>query len=208
MTNSLHHNLLLIPLLLCYLTAIFITPALAMETALQAGNPSAYKSDSEFRNAILSTSNKYRAEHKAPPLKWDQSLADASLKHAKKCIFEHSGNPGGENIVTGASDPTAAVELWGNERDKFDFANGGFSHETGHFTQLVWKATQAVGCARVDCGRKGSARRMRRGKREVADVEGTAVEVGGKAYGWFVVCEYSPAGNAKGAFRENVQKKG
>ncbi|KAK2774627.1 hypothetical protein FQN52_004240 [Onygenales sp. PD_12] len=187
---------LLTPLLLCYLTAIFFIPALA-------GNPAAYKSDSDFRDAILSTTNKYRAEHKAPPLKWDQALADASLKHAKKCIFEHSGNPGGENIAAGFPDPSSVVQSWGNERDKFDFANGGFSEETGHFTQLVWKATKAVGCARVDCGRKNGARRMR-GRRGVA----VAQAKGGKADGWYVVCEYSPAGNVKGGYRENVQKKG
>lgn len=27
----------------------------------------------------------------------------------------------------------------------------GHRHETGHFTQLVWKATKTVGCGRTEC---------------------------------------------------------
>jgi hypothetical protein len=52
---------------------------------------------------------------------------------------------------------------------------------TGHFTQLVWKATEQVGCSRTQCDGKGNAP------------------------GWFVVCEYWPRGNIVGAFKENVQ---
>lgn len=42
---------------------------------------------------------------------------------------------------------------------------------TGHFTQVVWKATKRLGCGQA---------------------------------GKFVVCNYYPAGNVQGQFRDNV----
>ena len=81
---------------------------------------------------------------------------------------------------------TDAVDGWGDERKFYDFANGGggFSEQTGHFTQLVWKATTSVGCGRVDCGEGGA---------------------NGAAQGWFVVCEYYSAGNVEGEYAAEVQ---
>ena len=78
------------------------------------------------------------------------------------------------------------MDGWGDERGKYDFDNGGFGEGTGHFTQLVWKATTSVGCARVDCD----------GNKE-----------GGNARGWFVVCEYWPPGNVGGQFGQEVQRE-
>lgn len=52
----------------------------------------------------------------------------------------------------------------------------------------MWKNTTQVGCSRKECngGQEG-------GK--------------GDAPGWYLVCEYSPAGNVIGAFVDNVQEK-
>lgn len=79
---------------------------------------------------------------------------------------------------------TDAVDGWGDERTKYSFANGGFSEATGHFTQLVWRSSTSVGCGRVQCDGKG-----------------------GTAYGWFVVCEYWPAGNVEGAYAQEVGRE-
>lgn len=76
---------------------------------------------------------------------------------------------------------TAAVDAWGNERDDYDFSNPGFSEQAGHFTQLVWKNTSTVGCARMYCGSANM--------------------------GWYLVCEYSPRGNVIGSFDQQVQKQ-
>jgi hypothetical protein len=77
------------------------------------------------------------------------------------------------------------VTGWGSEGQDYDFDDGGFSEETGHFTQLVWKETTSVGCGRVDCGDGDPSN--------------------GEAEGWYVVCEYHPAGNVEGEYQREVQ---
>lgn len=78
----------------------------------------------------------------------------------------------------------------------YDFGKPtGFTEATGHFTQLVWKSTRQVGCARVDCGYNPND-----------DNNST------RAKGWYVVCEYTPAGNVVGYnnkfFKANVEPQG
>ena len=65
---------------------------------------------------------------------------------------------------------------WYSEIKDFDFNNKVFDHKTGHFTQVVWK----------DCKEMGA------GGSSTKD-------------GWnFVVARYSPSGNMKGKFEENI----
>jgi len=71
--------------------------------------------------------------------------------------------------------PEQAVAMWVGELRQYDFQRGGFSMETGHFTQVVWKSTQRLGCASASCG-------------------ATTV--------W--VCNYEAAGNVEGEFQRNV----
>jgi hypothetical protein len=84
---------------------------------------------------------------------------------------------------------TAAIEAWGDERVHYNYNKPGFSEETGHFTQLVWKSTRTVGCDRHDCG--------------------IGQNNGQDARGWFVVCQYWPPGNVvdDNMFRDNVQRQ-
>jgi Cysteine-rich secretory protein family len=86
------------------------------------------------------------------------------------------------------------VDAWGDESAKYDFSKPtGFSEQTGHFTQLVWKATTDVGCGVANCS---------------ADDADDGAD--GKAVGWFLVCEYWPVGNVEGDhneyFEENVDR--
>jgi hypothetical protein len=46
---------------------------------------------------------------------------------------------------------TAAINAWNDELSLYDYNAPGYSHETGHFTQDVWKATTKLGCGLSDC---------------------------------------------------------
>lgn len=86
------------------------------------------------------------------------------------------------------------MAAWADEVKKYTFhPPSGFTEATGHFTQLVWNSTTEVGCAAVDCGYDQT----------VAVVAGEK-----RAKGWYVVCEYRPAGNVVGRdnalFKSNV----
>jgi hypothetical protein len=134
--------------------------------------------------AILAAHNTRRAEHCAPPLVWSDELARRAQAWAdslreRGCAFEHSeGHDVGENLAAGTSgtlDGEAVTEMWFAEREHFDFRRGGFSMETGHFTQVVWVGTERLGCGSTSC-------------------DGMDL--------W--VCNYDPPGNMQGDYRENV----
>ena len=137
--------------------------------------------------ALLAAHNRVRAQHCAAPLAWSAELAAVAQKWAdhlrhEGCAFEHSQTDYGENLAAGsdgALDADGVVGMWYGEIDKYDFRRGGFSMETGHFTQVVWRGTTKVGCGTSRCS-------------------GMTI--------W--VCNYDPAGNVEGEYRENVEPRG
>ena len=137
--------------------------------------------------ALLEAHNRVRAQHCAPALTWSPKLAEVAQQWAKTlkaqgCKFGHSGGRYGENLAAGTSgtlDGKSVTEMWYDEIKQYSFKSGGFSMQTGHFTQVVWKETTQLGCAMTTC----------RGM----DI-------------W--VCEYDPPGNVQGMYRQNVQPKG
>ncbi|PBK60891.1 PR-1-like protein [Armillaria solidipes] len=143
----------------------------ARNSALVDRDDSSWTDDDAFQSAILDTTNSYRSAHGADALTWNDTLASYALEHTQSCVFEHSGGPYGENLAAGYESPEASVKAWGDEGDSYNCSDPGFSSDTGHFTQLVWKSTTTVGCARVNC-------------------DGT-----NDTPGWYVTCEYDPAGN-------------
>ncbi|KAF1965033.1 PR-1-like protein [Bimuria novae-zelandiae CBS 107.79] len=144
-----------------------------------------YTDDDVFRNTVLNVTNTYRKQHNATAVQWNESLAEFAGEWSEKCEFKHSGGPSGENLASGYPNASQSIIAWGHERVDYDFKAGEFTHETGHFTQLVWKGTKTMGCGRTECNGKDD----------------------GEAPGWFVVCEYYPPGNVIGAFVQNVQEQ-
>ena len=69
--------------------------------------------------------------------------------------------------------------MWYDEVAMYNFTQPGFSSATGHFTQVVWKATTKVGCAIV-------------------------ISSKGKVIG---VCHYTSSGNVAGQYKSNVLPK-
>jgi len=171
-------------------TSAAASPASTIVETAAAPNPTStseqYTSDSVFQSTVLNSTNFYRSEHNATSLTWNSSLSSFALSWAQKCQWAHSHGPNGENLAENYENVTDAIDGWGDERGKYDFSHGGFGEGTGHFTQLVWKATTSVGCARVNCANN---------------------DKGGNAQGWYVVCEYWPPGNVMGQFAKEVQSE-
>jgi hypothetical protein len=82
---------------------------------------------------------------------------------ADRCTFAHNAHRGhlGENLYahTGTASPasvTDAVTWWSAESRYFDYASNTCSAPNppgtcGHYTQVVWRETAAVGCAVKVC---------------------------------------------------------
>jgi uncharacterized protein YkwD len=155
-----------------------------------------------LRNEILVRHNAYRTTHHSPAMANQASLNTTAQQWAeylaKNALFQHSTaaqrNNAGENIyvyyttattVTVATLATEAVKSWYNEVKDYDYAIAQFASNTGHFTQVVWKASVGLG--------SGAA-------------SGIKVINGVTYNAFYVVSQYAPAGNMTGAFVANVLK--
>ncbi|ETN38907.1 uncharacterized protein HMPREF1541_06949 [Cyphellophora europaea CBS 101466] len=142
-----------------------------------------YTDSQRFRDDMMNATNYYRYLHSAAFVSYNESLASYAADYSRECQWRHnpdlSSSGLGENLARGYANVSASVFAWYDEVNEFDYdfdrdSPTGFTEETGHFTQLVWRETQAVGCGWTDCeGRNG--------------VDGV-----------LVVCNYWPAGNVLG----------
>jgi hypothetical protein len=133
------------------------------------------------RDQLLTVHNELRARHSVPPLTWSEDLATGSQAWAERCVFEHSTGRYGENLIWwrgGSNDPAARAREWYDEIKDYNFAAGDKNDlaKTGHFTQMIWRGSKALGCGLAKC-QDGST---------------------------LMVCRYTPPGNVIGRFRENV----
>nr|XP_043622432.1 pathogenesis-related leaf protein 4-like [Erigeron canadensis] len=123
----------------------------------------------------LDTHNSARANVGVKNMIWNTSVAAYAQNYANQrildCNLVHSNGPFGENLAKGDGTftGTAAVNLWIDEKYYYDHMTntcvGG--HACGHYTQVVWRDSFQLGCARVQC-----------------------------ISGWsFVICSYYPSGN-------------
>ncbi|KAJ8769797.1 hypothetical protein K2173_007657 [Erythroxylum novogranatense] len=76
------------------------------------------------------------------------------------CGLVHSGGPYGENIAmsTGDLSGTDAVKLWVDEKPFYDYGSNSCAEGKvcGHYTQVVWRNSVRIGCAKVRCGNGGT----------------------------------------------------
>lgn len=142
--------------------------------------------DDGFEARLVARHNAERASLGIPPLAWDPALARAAHAWADRLAatgdFRHAPEdaaaPEGENLWTGTAgrfSPEAMVDAWARERRFFkpgrfpENSTTGRVADVGHYTQLVWRDTRAVGCALARGG-----------------------------HGDVLVCRYSAAGNYEG----------
>lgn len=129
------------------LSAIFVALALLTQQA-NATSASSAKS-------IVKTTNKLRARHHSPPVKWDTTLANYAQKWSNRCEFTHSRGSYGENLALGYPNWTSVINGWYSEVKDYHYDQPGFTGKTGHFTALVWKSTTKIGCGVKTCNNLG-----------------------------------------------------
>lgn len=154
-----------------------------------------------YQNAVLQHHNIHRANHSSPALVWDNGLAATALEIARTCRYGHNtalgGGGYGQNIAAGVkADNIGAVItslFYNDECGFYDNQYGRVNPDMdnfakfGHFTQIVWKSTYAVGCVTYDCSGRGLA------------------NVGSRVSPHFTVCNYMGPGNFAGEYAENVK---
>ena len=131
----------------------------------------AQNSHQDFVNAH----NAARAEVGVGPIRWNHTIAAYAQDYANKrigdCDLIHSMGPYGECLAEGYAILSAvdAVNLWVNEKQYYDYESNSCigTDECRHYTQVVWRDSMHLGCARVKCDND-----------------------------WlFVICDYDPPGN-------------
>ena len=90
-------------------------------------------------------------------MKWNPVLAKYAADYAARTFscdnvqLVHSRGPYGENLAAGYVGGADPVIAWYDEIKYYNYNSPGFSEQAGHFTQVVWKSTSEVGCAKVMC---------------------------------------------------------
>jgi uncharacterized protein YkwD len=116
---------------------------------------------------LLTVHNGVRAEVGVGPLVWSEKLAMYAQEWADRlastsCRIEHRPHSGkwkqehGENLFMGTArfyGVADAVAAWAKEKSAYhgetiDMSN---LYAYGHYTQLVWRNTKSIGCAKVEC---------------------------------------------------------
>ncbi|KAI8469394.1 MAG: CAP domain-containing protein [Monoraphidium minutum] len=93
--------------------------------------------------AALSMHNTLRAQHGAAALTLSPQLQASAQAWADRCVFQHSG--GGENLAQFFPNPLDGIQAWIDEGRMYT-PGSDYSSATGHYTQMIWKATSQVGC--------------------------------------------------------------
>jgi pathogenesis-related protein 1 len=145
--------------------------------ALAAAGAANTSGESAFARNVLAAHNSVREAVHLPPLKWSEKLAAVAQQWATNKIvrsqFQHSHLGHGENLFEirgGRATSWQVVNAWASEARDYDLQKNTCRRaKCGHYTQIVWRNTAAVGCASAHSS-----------FREV----------------W--VCEYDPPGNVVG----------
>ena len=142
------------------MVSLSLTCIIALGFAMMQSSLAQLDSQQDFIDAH----NSARAQVSVGPMTWDEEIAAFALQyanqHAGDCSMVHSRNPQyGENLAmsTGDLTGTAAVNMWVNEKANYDVkSNSCVGGECRHYTQVVWRDSVRLGCAKVRCTTGGT----------------------------------------------------
>ncbi len=131
----------------------WLIPLLLLGSAIAATNPD----NSAVPSEIVAAHNFVRSKAGVPPLVWSEDLARVAQDWATTLInigaFAHSRDPRyGENLfeISGpgaSSRPFEVISAWAAEASGYRYQTNTCLGVCGHYTQIVWRDTKAVGCA-------------------------------------------------------------
>ncbi|KAK1322772.1 hypothetical protein QJS10_CPA02g00043 [Acorus calamus] len=136
------------------------TLAFALVLIVTAHKTHAQNSPQDFLNAH----NAARAKVGVGPMSWDNTVAAYAQNYAKQlagnCQLVHSTGPYGENLFWGSASTFTgvdAVNSWVSESQYYDYNSNtcAAGKVCGHYTQVVWRNSVQLGCARVVCNSGG-----------------------------------------------------
>ncbi len=144
--------------------------------------------DAGWQTQLLARHNEARAAAMPTPvpalpeMAWSTTVATTAQGWADRCKFEHNTGSGyGEDLYASTADTTSAdvVDDWTNESANYTYATNtcALSKVCGHYTQVVWRTSTALGCGKATC---------------------TTNSPLGNGTWFFWVCDYSPPGNYVG----------
>ncbi|XP_078365287.1 uncharacterized protein LOC144649629 [Oculina patagonica] len=154
--------------------------------------------DNQFINDMVAIHNELRSVHFSPPIQNNTDMSIAAKQYAqvlaKEKDLRHSSPldrpQQGESLAMGCTTAAGegitakeAITKWYDEACCHNFSIHGFQNISGHFSQLVWKATEEIGVGRAF----------------------------GTKWGMnctFIVARYKPKGNinSEALFKENVER--
>ncbi|ESW16492.1 hypothetical protein PHAVU_007G161200 [Phaseolus vulgaris] len=173
---------------ICSLLLLLLAGAVSAHTPINARKYFGYVpavDDVKFTNKtllaeeFLHAHNWIRKQYHLPAYAWDENLASYArgylMQRYEDCRLIHSNSKYGENIFWGKKrtwNPSDATYYWYQENQWYDFKTLTCApppKSCGHFTQVVWRDSNRVGCALQNCHKSDM--------------------------GMLMACEYDPPGN-------------